>query len=103
MTTNFAHSYIHHDSIGNFDACKKYQHLVGEVIQRLYEKNLIKGFQMIIIEDGLQEVDELIPQKLVNTKTKGQYPYLFTRIQPNEINNCNIDEVMASYNSIRIS
>jgi hypothetical protein len=103
MASDFAHSYIHNDSIGDFEACKKYQDVVDEVIQSLYEKKLIKGFQMIIIEDGLQEIEELIPQKLVNTKTNGHYPYLFTRIQPDENNSYDIDDMMGNYNSVRLS
>jgi len=100
MASNFATSYIHNQSTGNFDSCKRYQDSVGDIIQNLFDQGQIMGFQMIIIENESQELNELIPSH--DHIVKDKYPYLFIRIQPNEDGTLDVDELMNQHDSTKI-
>jgi hypothetical protein len=102
MASEFAHTYIHIPSIGNFDACSEFQNSVAAIFDNLYARSVIDGFQMMIIENELQEMEELIPVGLITEIVKGNFPYVYTRIQSVDGNDFDIDGIMKEYNAIRI-
>ena len=92
--SGFAHAYVHRDSIGDRTACERHLDEAEPLIDRLHAAGRITGYQLLLVGDDLEARDELVLTTRVEPVTGGHFPYVYTRVQPTEGIDVDLDAFM---------
>lgn len=103
MITQLAHEYVHRDSVGNITLCRKTIQNSQEKLQPLYKAQQILGYQLLLITTEIDAEEKLIGigDKFLDV-TQGQYPFVYSLVQPGENNPINFDRIMEDLYYIRV-
>jgi hypothetical protein len=101
MISQFAHEYVHPDSVGNLTMCRKTIQNSKEKLNQLYDDKKIRGYQLLLIKNKIDVEEKLIERKFAGV-TLGKYPFVYSLIQPVENSNVNFDSIMEDLYYIRV-
>jgi hypothetical protein len=101
MISQFAHEYVHHDSVGNLAMCRKAIQKSKEQLKQIYNSKQIQGYQLLLIQNELDVEEKLIGDKFLGV-THGKYPFVYSLVQPFENSTINFDSIMEDLYYIRV-
>jgi len=101
MISQFAHEYVHVNSIGNLVNCKETIQKTKEKIKPIYDDQNIMGYRIILIENTI-DVEEKLTEPKFEEVTKGQFPFVYSLFQPVENNPIDFDRLMEELDYIRV-
>ncbi len=87
-----ADEYIHKPSIGSIEACRSEHELIKRLLDAIYERGDIKGYQSLIIKSQSEAVGNWILSDF-NRITNRRFPFLFLAIEYKEKRE-NLDEIV---------
>lgn len=99
--SQFAHEYIHSNSIENLDFCKETIQKTEELLEPIYNAKNIMGYELLIIKSSLDAQDELLEGKFEEI-TKDQFPFIYSFVQPTENSEVDFDKLMEKLHYIRV-
>ena len=101
MITQFAHEYVHQNSVGNLAMCRKTIQDSKAKLKQIYDEKQIKGYQLLLIKNKIDVEEKLIGNKFLEV-TQGKYPFVYSLVQPLEDSNVNFDRIMGDLYYIRV-
>ena len=101
MISELAHEYVHFNSIGDLRNCRVTIQKTKENIKPLYDVNQIMGYQILLIENGI-DVEEKLLQNNFEEVTKGKFPFVYALVQPVENNPIDFDRLIEELDYIRV-
>ena len=93
MISQFAHEYVHSNSVGNYTVCKEIIQETKESLETLYENKNIMGYSLLMIKSKLDVEEQLLDGKFEKI-TKGQFPFVYSFIQPAQHEEIDFDKLM---------
>ncbi|WP_044210615.1 hypothetical protein [Coleofasciculus chthonoplastes] len=102
MISQFAHEYIHYDSVGNLDMCRKAIQKSKEQLKQVYNSKQIQGYQLSLIQNELDVEEKSIGDNFLGV-THGKYPFVYSFVQPLENSTINFDSIMEDLYYIRVN
>ncbi|MEQ9623320.1 hypothetical protein [Coleofasciculus chthonoplastes] len=101
MISQFAHEYVHYDSVGNLELCRKIIQTSKEKLKKAYNNKQIQGYQLLLIQNEIDVEEKLIGDKFLDV-THGKYPFVYSLVQPLENSTINFDSIMEGLYYIRV-
>lgn len=101
MMSQFAHEYVHADSVGDLIICRETIKKTKDNIKPLYDTQKIIGYQILLIENNIDVEEKLIERKFEGV-TKGQFPFVYSLVQPIEKSPIDFDPLMEELDYIRV-
>jgi hypothetical protein len=101
MSSQFAHEYVHSDSIGDAINCRETIKKTKENIKPLYDTQEISGYQLLLIENSIDVQEKLIDNKFEKL-TKNQFPFVYALVQPLENSKSEFDGLMEGLHYVRV-
>ncbi|MFP4124414.1 hypothetical protein [Coleofasciculus sp.] len=101
MIRQFAHEYVHYDSVGNLELCRKVIKKSKEQLKPIYNNKQIQGYQLLLIQNEIDVEEKLIGYKFLDV-THGKYPFVYSLVQPLENSTINFDSIMEGLYYIRV-
>ena len=105
MISQFAHEYIHPSSVRNLELCEEMLQKTAELLDPIYSAKNIMGYQILLIESDLDVEDKLLGGRWGRFEgvTKGQFPFVYSFIQPTENSEVDFDKLMEELHYIRVN
>ncbi|HBE16721.1 MAG TPA: hypothetical protein DEG17_08000 [Cyanobacteria bacterium UBA11149] len=102
MISQFAHEYLHSNSVGNLAICQETIQKTEEMLEAIYSAKNIRGYRLLIIKSAIDVQDELL-EGLFEGVTKGKFPFVYSFIQPTEKSEVDFDKLMEELHYIRVN
>ncbi|CAN1209969.1 Ubiquinone biosynthesis protein COQ7 [Tumidithrix helvetica PCC 7403] len=96
-------SFIHSSSVGSEDSTFAALDLIDSHLDSLYTQQLILGYNLVVIMDEIQEVDEFISSSQAQLVTHSFFPYLFARVQLPVNSELDIQDFMLRLDFVQLS
>lgn len=101
MISQFAHEYVHYDSVGNVTRCEEIIQKTKDVLEKIYSEQKIEGYQLFLIQTSADAENELIETNY-DTVTKGYFPFVYSFVQPANQDYIDFDNLMEELHYTRV-
>jgi hypothetical protein len=101
MDNEFAHEYVHSQSIGNLEKCREIIKNTDAKLEQLYNIQNIRGYQLLLIKDDADVEEKLIEPKFEGV-TMGKFPFVYSFVQPLNDAKSNFNSLMESLQYKRV-
>lgn len=101
MISQFAHEYVHYDSVGNFTRCEEVIQKTKDILEKIYSEQKIEGYQLFLIQTSTDAENELIEADY-NMVTKGYFPFVYSFVQPANESRIDFDNLMEELHYTRV-
>ena len=102
MSTQFAREYIHSNSVGNLENCREIIQKTKEFLTTFYKDKNIMGYELLLIKSSI-DVEYHLLEGQFEEVTKGQFPFVYSFIQPTENSDFDFDKLMEELHYIRVN
>lgn len=93
--SKLSHVYIHLASVGDMEACAAVRTDLRPVLKALDERDDIRGYSMVVVDDQDTAEDELLHHMFdYKSATSGRFPFVYAMLTPHVPEKVDIDDIM---------
>ena len=101
MISQFAHEYVHYDSVGNLTMCQEVIQNSKAKLKQLYNAKNISGYELLLLKNIAESEEQLIEWNFEGV-TQCKFPLVYAFIQPVENSEDDFDRLMQELHYTRI-